>query len=165
MRRVGTARVRADAVEEGGGIDDDEVHGLGGADAGGAGVRAAQRDVHDPELVAWVALLHDHLTGAELGRRRLQRERFHARDRGLRSLARPDPTRTASANNSICREFRSGRQDLNLRPPGPQPGALPDCATPRGSPVESTTRFRTAASFDLSNRNERERATRIELVL
>jgi hypothetical protein len=27
----------------------------------------------------------------------------------------------------------SGRQDLNLRPPGPQPGALPDCATPRGA--------------------------------
>jgi hypothetical protein len=26
---------------------------------------------------------------------------------------------------------KSGRQDLNLRPPGPQPGALPDCATPR----------------------------------
>src|SRR3954447_19131941 len=26
---------------------------------------------------------------------------------------------------------QSGRQDLNLRPPGPQPGALPDCATPR----------------------------------
>src|ERR1035437_6458312 len=25
----------------------------------------------------------------------------------------------------------SGRQDSNLRPPGPQPGALPDCATPR----------------------------------
>jgi hypothetical protein len=35
----------------------------------------------------------------------------------------------------------SGRQDLNLRPPGPQPGALPDCATPRGR-LESTTRFR-----------------------
>jgi hypothetical protein len=31
-----------------------------------------------------------------------------------------------------CRPFfESGRQDLNLRPPGPQPGALPDCATPR----------------------------------
>src|ERR1700733_14934305 len=29
-------------------------------------------------------------------------------------------------------DFLSGRQDLNLRPPGPQPGALPDCATPRG---------------------------------
>ena len=28
-------------------------------------------------------------------------------------------------------EVQSGRQDLNLRPPGPQPGALPDCATPR----------------------------------
>jgi hypothetical protein len=25
----------------------------------------------------------------------------------------------------------SGRQDLNLRPPHPQCGALPDCATPR----------------------------------
>jgi hypothetical protein len=28
----------------------------------------------------------------------------------------------------------SGRQDLNLRPLGPQPSALPDCATPRGWP-------------------------------
>ena len=27
--------------------------------------------------------------------------------------------------------FKSGRQDSNLRPPGPKPGALPDCATPR----------------------------------
>lgn len=27
--------------------------------------------------------------------------------------------------------FLSGRQDSNLRPPGPKPGALPDCATPR----------------------------------
>ena len=25
----------------------------------------------------------------------------------------------------------SGREDLNLRPPGPEPGALPGCATPR----------------------------------
>ena len=32
----------------------------------------------------------------------------------------------------------SGRQDLNLRPPGPQPGALPDCATPRGSSKRAT---------------------------
>ena len=29
--------------------------------------------------------------------------------------------------------FLSGRQDSNLRPPGPKPGALPDCATPRFS--------------------------------
>ena len=27
----------------------------------------------------------------------------------------------------------SGREDSNLRPPGPEPGALPDCATPRTS--------------------------------
>ena len=35
----------------------------------------------------------------------------------------------------------SGRQDLNLRPPGPQPGALPDCATPRGG-GDSTPQIR-----------------------
>ena len=34
----------------------------------------------------------------------------------------------------------SGRQDLNLRPPGPQPGALPDCATPRGVLIQSGRR-------------------------
>ena len=34
--------------------------------------------------------------------------------------------------------FESGRQDLNLRPPGPQPGALPDCATPRGRAKRAT---------------------------
>src|SRR5207247_650072 len=28
-------------------------------------------------------------------------------------------------------ELWSGRQDLNLRPPDPQSGALPGCATPR----------------------------------
>ena len=31
----------------------------------------------------------------------------------------------------IKREFWSGRQDLNLRPSGPKPDALPGCATPR----------------------------------
>ncbi len=30
----------------------------------------------------------------------------------------------------FCRKW-SGRQDSNLRPPGPKPGALPACATPR----------------------------------
>lgn len=29
------------------------------------------------------------------------------------------------------KEEWSGREDSNLRPPGPEPGALPDCATPR----------------------------------
>ena len=31
---------------------------------------------------------------------------------------------------SLC-FYWSGRQDLNLRPPDPQSGALPGCATPR----------------------------------
>src|SRR3954447_6775888 len=35
---------------------------------------------------------------------------------------------------TLIQDAQSGRQDLNLRPPGPQPGALPDCATPRDRP-------------------------------
>ena len=33
--------------------------------------------------------------------------------------------------NRVSLEEWSGREDLNLRPPGPEPGALPGCATPR----------------------------------
>src|SRR3954468_3917110 len=36
----------------------------------------------------------------------------------------------------------SGRQDLNLRPLGPQPSALPDCATPRGVFILTDRRVR-----------------------
>jgi hypothetical protein len=43
-----------------------------------------------------------------------------------------DPHKPKSPKTQALCE--SGRQDLNLRPPGPQPGALPDCATPRASP-------------------------------
>ena len=32
-------------------------------------------------------------------------------------------------------ETWSGRKDSNLRPPGPKPGALPGCATPRNNRV------------------------------
>src|SRR5262245_47170036 len=32
---------------------------------------------------------------------------------------------------TIDPRYWSGREDLNLRPPGPEPGALPGCATPR----------------------------------
>ena len=42
---------------------------------------------------------------------------------------------SGAGEQAPCQEralVKSGRQDLNLRPPGPQPGALPDCATPRG---------------------------------
>jgi hypothetical protein len=43
---------------------------------------------------------------------------------------------TGTRKTPIRRLFvESGRQDLNLRPPGPQPGALPDCATPRGRSI------------------------------
>ncbi len=34
-------------------------------------------------------------------------------------------------------DFWSGREDLNLRPPAPKAGALPDCATPRPRPAGS----------------------------
>jgi hypothetical protein len=37
-----------------------------------------------------------------------------------------------------CGRFWSGRPDLNRRPPVPQTGALPDCATPR-QPAQSST--------------------------
>ena len=56
--------------------------------------------------------------------------------------AAPQARRSGSSTAPAARSFvsarspggllESGRQDLNLRPPGPQPGALPDCATPRG---------------------------------
>ena len=50
------------------------------------------------------------------------------------SIAR-DETRETSSESEIplCfpEDFQSGREDLNLRLPGPEPGALPDCATPR----------------------------------
>src|SRR5215218_8634052 len=53
----------------------------------------------------------------------------------------------------------SGRQDLNLRPPGPQPGALPDCATPRGRP-ESTRVRRRVERTSVRGRTVRPRARR-----
>ena len=43
----------------------------------------------------------------------------------------PPERRRGDVSSSL--RVKSGRQDLNLRPPGPQPGALPDCATPRGA--------------------------------
>src|SRR5919106_677630 len=43
------------------------------------------------------------------------------------------------------RELWSGRQDLNLRPPDPQSGALPGCATPRGREIELSQKDRGAS--------------------
>jgi hypothetical protein len=45
------------------------------------------------------------------------------------------PGRMAAVTHGRRTAGESGRQDLNLRPPGPQPGALPDCATPRDQAI------------------------------
>ena len=47
-----------------------------------------------------------------------------------------EPESRSHEKSSITSQKRgdggwSGRQDLNLRPHGPKPRALPDCATPR----------------------------------
>ena len=55
-------------------------------------------------------------------------------------LATPTLARLCSTNWAISamnispNALLSGRQDSNLRPPGPKPGALPGCATPRCYP-------------------------------
>src|SRR6478752_7402205 len=48
-------------------------------------------------------------------------------------LPKPLPRCSYMAQPSALEQ--SGREDLNLRPPGPQPGALPGCATPRRAAV------------------------------
>ena len=53
-------------------------------------------------------------------------------DKGIRTL---DPLRARQVLSQLSYGPNfykwSGRQDLNLRPPGPKPGALPSCATSR----------------------------------
>jgi hypothetical protein len=52
------------------------------------------------------------------------------------------PTRPRTPSNvKVVPSGESGRSDLNRRPFGPQPNALPGCATPRGSP-DSRAGFR-----------------------
>jgi hydroxymethylglutaryl-CoA lyase len=43
----------------------------------------------------------------------------------------PEVIATTDKVRLIGIAFQSGRLDLNQRPFGPQPNALPDCATPR----------------------------------
>ncbi len=46
--------------------------------------------------------------------------------------ATSDPNHQADDQKTLFYKGKwSGREDLNLRPPGPEPGALPGCATPR----------------------------------
>src|SRR6185295_3614975 len=48
----------------------------------------------------------------------------------------------------------SGRQDLNLRPPDPQSGALPGCATPRLRQIERERRSTASAPRSQARRDE-----------
>ena len=45
---------------------------------------------------------------------------------------------------------------MNLRPPGPQPGALPDCATPRGRPMITGAAWAISAVLAAPRREEAE---------
>jgi hypothetical protein len=72
------------------------------------------------------------------------------------TTARAEPMIAISASVPPSKQFgdlrgfylSSGRQDLNLRPPGPQPGALPDCATPRGQAMITATAGATSGLRD-----------------
>src|SRR5437762_5325395 len=48
--------------------------------------------------------------------------------------------RSETADQRLERKRWSGRRDLNPRPPGPQPGALPSYATPRREVILTTLR-------------------------
>src|SRR5206468_6327411 len=48
-----------------------------------------------------------------------------------------------TGGQTVSRLAESGRRDSNPRPPGPKPGALPDCATPRLTNEDVKKRRRT----------------------
>ena len=50
-----------------------------------------------------------------------------------------DPDGPPLLNDLLARPERSGRRDLNPRPPAPKAGALPSCATPRVARVYAAT--------------------------
>ena len=69
-----------------------------------------------------------------LHRAHASKERFWKtleRMRWKRKSAAPHGHRAFALSRLRVCAFSSGREDLNLRPPGPEPGALPGCATPR----------------------------------
>ena len=66
--------------------------------------------------------------------------------RRLSAHAPSSPAKTLAAEGN-----ESGREDLNLRLPGPEPGALPGCATPR-----STVSARTPTSVRRADNRGRE---------
>ena len=113
----------------------------------------------------------DHRTGAGRPGRRRRRgrsadHRTGARTRRATLVASLDPgdqwPRTAPAVSGGGNPVRSGRLDSNQRPPDPQSGALPGCATPRGRaglvPHSSTSRKSSSASFRIRASAARVRA-------
>lgn len=48
---------------------------------------------------------------------------------------------------------KSGREDLNLRPPAPKAGALPGCATPRSQRIITTSRTENKTCNKIANMN------------
>jgi Phage integrase family len=78
-----------------------------------------------------------------LKRREAPLEAAHRRT-VVKTVVRPPSGRTGGG--LLMSEIWSGRPDLNRRPPVPQTGALPDCATPRERPQSSTRSWARRAS-------------------
>jgi hypothetical protein len=69
--------------------------------------------------------------------------------RGERVSGIPDVTDDdGQATLSPQQDIWSGREDLNLRPPPPQGGALPGCATPRWNRDQRRGNMRAEVSHD-----------------
>ena len=74
---------------------------------------------------------HGKLPRASTGRPSVARLQPISRCDELRSEVRSTPRSGLPGRGVFVRESWSGRRDSNPRPPVPQTGALPDCATPR----------------------------------
>ena len=106
---------------------------------GHEGVKKLNDALNEP----WVALSLDPEEFIDAGSRVLVLSRFHARGRESKTLA-PAPELSwqplEPASLVQTHWIQSGRLDLNQRPFGPQPNALPGCATPRSGRPDSNRR-------------------------
>ena len=65
----------------------------------------------------------------------------HTKNSGGEGVRTPDPRLAKPMLSQLSYTPKwSGRQDSNLRPSGPKPDALPDCATPRWSHLSDSNR-------------------------
>ena len=69
----------------------------------------------------------------------------------LMEIDRDQMKSTSWGHNLLRGETWSGREDLNLRPPRPERGALPVCATPRKKPCSINVKWLIQQSMGLSN--------------